>query len=68
MQNVYLIVLALMVFFFWNYLACEGKELGSKLRKRNDGEVFYNNFQELRREDSSLLLYLHYTQNKKKIL
>lgn len=46
MQNVYLIVFALMGFYL-NDLACEGRELGSKLRKKNNGEVFYNNFQEL---------------------
>lgn len=35
------------------------------MRKKNNGEVFYNNCQRLHREDSSILLYVHYIENLK---
>lgn len=33
------------------------------MRKKNNGEVFYNNFQILHREDSSILFCVHYIEN-----
>lgn len=44
-------------------LACEAKELSSKLRKKNNEKFFNYNFQGLHKEDSLVLLCIHSIEN-----
>lgn len=50
--------------FYLNFPACEGKELGSKLRKKNNGEVFCNNFWGLHGEDVNFTVHPPYRELK----